>query len=563
MESSRLLREQATREEKRKQIARRLLRSQPAGFRTLLITLLILQSVAFLLSGIVSELSSRRSLRGQWSDDSLFAEAQAATAILHDDGDRQQSQPYHAPLVETILADPIDNYYSRKHMTIEQLSTPPPILFVGGSDGSGTRAFVETLRSLGVPMLVDDDLGCDVHAGALFNGEGWPPLVRATLGATGTANYEYDNLPPSVKHIANTEVQKFKRRIGHRGNVLLQSMQNKTLSVSSKVRYGLKAPVSMLVLPVLRQVFGPIKFIHVVRDGRDVAFSANQSPVEKFYDSFYNDSATRRQLYDNDYFKQVMAIELWNDWNTQTLQWEQNHNDGSTFDFLVMRSEDMLNPQTRYQSLLQLADFVGSPKSPQEICCFSRRGPHDMGSSVRGSVRDDNAEFPLATSRNMEEEHGDMRKDAFQPMDQALERRMKELEKLKDVAPQLYEQIHKMQVSQNQEMQTRRKERLLHKFGARHRIEDLLLHDANSPVTSNKEHRKLLETSEQSGVLSVGVTRRYGRWMDNVRGKPELNKLLHLKANEGLKRFGYEPRASFLDQSRAPEFSCDDRVVCF
>jgi len=32
-----------------------------------------------------------------------------------------------------------------------------------------------------------------------------------------------------------------------------------------------------------------MKFIHVVRDGRDIAFSGNQSPVNKFYRNSYRD----------------------------------------------------------------------------------------------------------------------------------------------------------------------------------------------------------------------------------------------------------------------------------
>jgi hypothetical protein len=43
----------------------------------------------------------------------------------------------------------------------------------------------------------------------------------------------------------------------------------------------------MLLLPLLLDAFGSIKFLHVVRDGRDGAIIKNQSPVQKFYDSYY------------------------------------------------------------------------------------------------------------------------------------------------------------------------------------------------------------------------------------------------------------------------------------
>jgi hypothetical protein len=55
--------------------------------------------------------------------------------------------------------------------------------------------------------------------------------------------------------------------------------------LASGVSYGYKAPVSMLLVPFLREIYSRdgFKFLQVVRDGRDIAFSGNQSPVTKFY----------------------------------------------------------------------------------------------------------------------------------------------------------------------------------------------------------------------------------------------------------------------------------------
>jgi hypothetical protein len=59
----------------------------------------------------------------------------------------QQQEDAKSPLLQ---GDPIDNYFAREHVR------KPLPLVVGGSDGSGTRAFVDVLARLGVPMLVDD-----------------------------------------------------------------------------------------------------------------------------------------------------------------------------------------------------------------------------------------------------------------------------------------------------------------------------------------------------------------------------------------------------------------------
>lgn len=61
-------------------------------------------------------------------------------------------------------------------------------------------------------------------------------------------------------------------------------------------------------------------------------------------------------------------MQLWNDWNTQALEWEQAHERGDDFDYIVLRSEDLINPETKFETLVRIADFVGSPMTREEIC---------------------------------------------------------------------------------------------------------------------------------------------------------------------------------------------------
>ncbi len=46
-------------------------------------------------------------------------------------------------------------------------------------------------------------------------------------------------------------------------------------------RWGWKAPRSIYLLPFLHAQFADLKFIHVLRDGRDMAFSKNQNQLRK------------------------------------------------------------------------------------------------------------------------------------------------------------------------------------------------------------------------------------------------------------------------------------------
>jgi hypothetical protein len=418
----------------------------------------------------------------------------------------------HSPPPGTNNSVPLDNYYSRPHMKVHWLLKP--VLFVGGSDGSGTRALVDLLARLGVPMLVDDDRGLDVHAGTLFNGAGWPPLVVAALSAMHTANYEYKSLPGSVKEITKTQVKNFSNHINARARALLQTIHDKGNQTTSNVRFGLKAPVSMLLLPILLQAFGRIKFIHVVRDGRDVSFSINQSPMTKYYDSYYKDYKKRRQVYDNDDFRQVMGMQLWADWNKQVLDWEQVHNDGHLFDYMVVRSEDLLNPQIRFESLLQLADFVGSPMSERDICCISSAVPVDMGHSVSD----------VQAANESKNEANDTRRTRQDTI--------------------LFE-WNKSPVKTNDTTVRRQRDESLDPT-----IQYL-------DTVGNKPNTKARNSSRGSDIIQ-----RYGKWSQYLNDRPELLRMFHSQGGATLKAFGYEPKADFLDRSVVPTTICDERVVC-
>ena len=125
----------------------------------------------------------------------------------------------------------------------------------------------------------------------------------------------------------------------------------------------------------------------------------------------YPDADARRAKHPNT-SDPVLAMHLWNDWNTQLLEWEKAHASDEDFDFLVMGSEDLLDPEKKFESLVRMAEFVGSSVTMEKLCCMSRESVVDMGQSVgfdetagqKGSgvgwhrnsgsfKRDDNTEF--------------------------------------------------------------------------------------------------------------------------------------------------------------------------
>ncbi len=387
------------------------------------------------------------------------------------------------------------------------------------------------MLKLGVPMRTDDSDTLDVHGAVMFQGQGWPPLAKSILNETHSANYELSDLSAETHETVKKQLKrlkdefdawqlKFEQRFRVR-----QKMNMPGVARATHAAMGFKAPVTMLLLPLLKEVFGKVKYLHIVRDGRDVALSTNKSPVIKFYESMYTDAKEQMKQYSND--SSVLAMNLWNDWNTQALEWERAHSGDTDFDSLVMRSEDLVDPSKKFEVLARLAAFVGSPKTLEEICCISREEEIDMGQSLVSS----------------EVAAGDYKEDSGGFWEG-------------------HHQLHKFHGL---------------RFGPRPVTSD------GDKVTSSMEdhpsfrhfhdffhggfempdHRRLSQQTASQEPLSR-VHSRYGKWRELLKDKPEISAMLHKHGSEGLRTFGYEPRSEFMNPDTSPvkDFVCDETVVC-
>lgn len=159
------------------------------------------------------------------------------------------------------------NILPHDEVTNSQRERLPATLVIGGSDGSGTRSFADAMRNLGVPMKTDLRSNLDIQSGEIFNGQGFPPLVNLILKDTRSVNYEVEDLTNETRRVALKETRKFKQGVDRWHKGVEQWRRPRATGVS----IGFKAPATMLLLPLLKEVFGPLKYIHVVRDGRDVS----------------------------------------------------------------------------------------------------------------------------------------------------------------------------------------------------------------------------------------------------------------------------------------------------
>lgn len=111
------------------------------------------------------------------------------------------------------------------------------------------------------------------------------------VSSTHSVDYEVEKLPPNVRDAVEGGLQRF----------LMFKEQEMEYEIrrhrKTDVKWGFKAPVAMLLVPVVRHLAPRVKFLHVVRDGRDISFSGNQSPVEKFYKDHYGTDGDKGDPY--------------------------------------------------------------------------------------------------------------------------------------------------------------------------------------------------------------------------------------------------------------------------
>lgn len=84
-------------------------------------------------------------------------------------------------------------------------------------------------------------------------------------------------------------------------------------------------------------------------------------------------------------------------------------------------------------------------------------------------------------------------------------------------------------------------------------------------------NQQKLDDKRQVGASpKQDVSKRYGKWREKLKDKPELSSLLHKEGVYGLATFGYEPYQTQLvgvngkkhDDVRRTGFACDETVIC-
>jgi hypothetical protein len=131
--------------------------------------------------------------------------------------------------------------------------------------------------------------------------------------------------------------------------------------------WGWKEPRSIILLPFLAPQLAGLKFLHLIRDGRDMAYSSNQNQLSRHGPVLLGDRYAGAS-------PPVRSIALWSDLNLSTAEY------GETVlreRYLRIRFEDLC--RTPAATIRRIFEFFGLVGDPDAIAALEVRPPPASG----------------------------------------------------------------------------------------------------------------------------------------------------------------------------------------
>jgi hypothetical protein len=223
------------------------------------------------------------------------------------------------------------------------LRIPGPNI-IGATGGSGTRVVARIVRHAG--MFIGTNL--NVSEDALDFGDysdRWINVFRAAPPS---------ELPPTTRVEMIDDLRATVDRHVARLDLRAQA-------------WGWKEPRSIFLLPFFASQFSALRFLHVVRDGRDMAYSSNQNQLRKHGQVLLGDRHAGAS-------QPVRSIALWSELNLATAEY------GATVlreRYLRIRFEDLCYAPA--PTILQIFEFFGLAGDVDEIAGLEVKPPTSLG----------------------------------------------------------------------------------------------------------------------------------------------------------------------------------------
>ena len=137
-----------------------------------------------------------------------------------------------------------------------------------------------------------------------------------------------------------------------------------------QARWGWKAPRTILIFPFVHELFPGMRAIHLVRDGRDMAYSKNQQQMRRHAPQLLDHSQ-------NEQPEHLRSIAFWARVNLAAARYGETKLGGN---YLRMRYEDVCrDPGTVAVQLLDFIDSSASQESMREVAMEKIRPSTSIG----------------------------------------------------------------------------------------------------------------------------------------------------------------------------------------
>ena len=216
-------------------------------------------------------------------------------------------------------------------------------LVIGATGGSGTRVVARIARHAGYDLGTYLNEAGDALAFQSFFDTWTNQFVRA--GRRGLSKMD------------RAEMEKD-----------FEAALSKHLSGSTGSRWGWKAPRSIYWLPFLYRRFPGLKFVHIVRDGRDMALSNNQNQVRKHGGAVLN---LLERLINP---LPVRSILVWDRINERTAEFGETKLGGN---YQLVHFEDLC--QNPIETTTGLLRFLGAELDARSIAGLEVSPPTTLG----------------------------------------------------------------------------------------------------------------------------------------------------------------------------------------
>lgn len=222
----------------------------------------------------------------------------------------------------------------RQHL-VARFGTIPansPVV-IGATGGSGTRALHAALAAAGVYMGVRVNGAGDAMDFEPFLDD----IINPILAITRSPDYRLEDLPADRR-------RRWVRRLT--GIVRLHVAD----AASMGSGWGWKNPRSMYILPLVAAAVPEFRFVHLVRDGRDMALSANQNQTRKHFEALFGEAVGNSPGH--------AAIKLWAHANSAVADWGERELGER---YLRIRFEDLCAEPSN--EIARTLDFFMHPAS--------------------------------------------------------------------------------------------------------------------------------------------------------------------------------------------------------